>query len=281
MAEELDVATRLGRVRVRRFGPSSGVAALCIPGLSSNGHVYDALGEYRESRGRGIVALDLRGRGWSEITTPGTYGWENHARDLFDVAEALGVEQFDLVGHSMGAYISITASAMESAARIRRVVLIDGLGIASPVAVAAIVAGVGRLKGTFASADAYVATVRDSGLAAPWNAYWDRHYRYDLVDEGGSVHPRTSIAAVTEDAAYAGGRDVRRMWPRFAKPALVVRATIPLGAPGGFVLTRADYDAFLQTHPNARGVEVAANHYGAVMDPTTVEAIDNFLLLNR
>jgi pimeloyl-ACP methyl ester carboxylesterase len=277
MAEELDIATRRGRLRVRRFGDTSGVAVLCIPGISSNGHVYDALGEYRERRGRGIIALDLRGRGWSEITRPGTYGWENHAGDLFDVAEALGVEQFDLVGHSMGAYISIAASAMEAGARIRRVVLIDGLGVASPIAVGAIVAGVGRLRDKFASADAYIAAVRDARLAAPWNAYWDRHYRYDLVEEGGSVHPRTSIAAVTEDAAYAGGRDVRQMWQQFVKPALVVRATIPLGGPGGFVLTRADYDAFLQSHPNARGIEVAANHYGVVMDPATLVAIDEFL----
>lgn len=277
MAEELDIATRRGRLRVRRFGNTSGISALCIPGLSSNGHVYDALGEYRERRGRGIVALDLRGRGWSEITRPGTYGWKNHASDLFDVAEALGLEQFDVVGHSMGAFISMTAATMEGGARIRRVVLIDGLGAASPIALAAIAGGLARLKNTFASADAYVAAVRDAGLAAPWNAYWDRHYRYDLLEEGRSVHPRTSIEAISEDAAYAGSADVRALWAQFRTPALVVRATTALGGPGGYVVSEGDYKAFVKQHPDARGVEVAANHFGVVMDPKTIEAIDAFL----
>ena len=277
MAEELDVATRRGRLRVRRFGEASSATVLCIPGLSSNGHVYDALGEHREKRGRGIVALDLRGRGWSEITPPGTYGWERHAGDIFDVAEALGLEQFDMVGHSMGAFITMTAAASEAGARIRRAVLIDGLGRPSPIALAAIVAGLARLKDTFASPDAYVAAVRDAGLAAPWNAYWDRHYRYDLLEERDGVHPRTAVAAVSEDAAYAGGRDVRALWSRFHTPALVVRATVPLGAPGGYVVTEDDYKAFLKQHPDARGVEVAANHFGVVMDPKTIEVTDAFL----
>jgi pimeloyl-ACP methyl ester carboxylesterase len=277
MAEELDVATRRGRLRVRRFGDTSRGAVLCVPGLSSNGHVYDALGEYRERRGRGIVALDLRGRGWSEITRAGTYGWQNHASDLFDVAESLGLEEFDLVGHSMGAFISMTAAAMETGARIRRVVLIDGLGGASPIALAAIATGLGRLKSTFASADAYVAAVRDAGLATPWNAYWDRHYRYDLLEEGRSVRPRTSIDAISEDAAYAGSADVRALWARFLTPALVVRATTPLGGPGGYVVSEGDYAAFIKQHPDARGIEIAANHFGVVMDPKTIEAIDAFL----
>jgi pimeloyl-ACP methyl ester carboxylesterase len=277
MAQDLDVAARGGRLRVRQYGPSSTVATMCVPGLSSNARVFDPLGEYREARGRGIVAVELRGRGWSEITPPGSYGWEAHAGDLFDVAEALGIERFDIVGHSMGAYVGMTAAAMPARTRIARFVLIDGAGVAAPAAVAAIVAGVARLRGTFASADAYVDAVRNAGLASPWNAYWDRHYRYDLIDDAGCVRPRTSAVAVSEDVAYAATHNARALWPHVTQPALVVRATIPLSAPDGFVLTPADYDAFLRSHPNARGVEIAANHYGVVMDPKTVEAIDDFL----
>ncbi|MGB6984797.1 MAG: hypothetical protein WBD74_02340, partial [Candidatus Aquilonibacter sp.] len=127
-------------------------------------------------------------------------------------------------------------------------------------------------------ADAYIAAVRDAGLAAPWNAYWDRHYRYDLVDDAAGVRPRTSAAAVAEDVAYAAARNVRReLWPHVTQPVLVIRATIPLAGSDGFVLTRADYHAFLQGHPNARGAQIAANHYGVVMDRATLEAIDEFL----
>lgn len=277
MAQDLDIATRRGRLRVRRFGPPDTTAAICIPGLSSNARVFDALGEYCEGRGHASIAVDLRGRGWSEITPRGTYGWEAHASDVFDIAEALELERFDLVGHSMGAFVSMTAATMPSGTRINRVVLIDGLGIPSRSAIAAIVAGLGRLRGTFASADAYVEAVRSAGVATPWNTYWDQHYRYDLIDEAGRVRPRTDAAAVAEDTSYGATRDVRALWPALTQPALLVRATLPLGGRDGFVVTSADYEGFLRTHPHARGIEIAANHYGVVMDPATLEAIDAFL----
>jgi pimeloyl-ACP methyl ester carboxylesterase len=277
MAQDFDVATRRGRLRVRQFGRHVAVSTICVPGLASNSRVFDALGEYREARGAGIVAVDLRGRGWSEITPPGTYGWDHHAADLFDVADALEIERFNIVGHSMGAFVAMTAAALPASARIARMVLIDGLGVPEQSAIAAIVAGLARLRGTFVSPDAYVEAVRSAGLATPWNAYWDRHYRYDLVHNGDGVRPRTDARAVGEDTAYGAGRDVRALWPGLTQPLLVIRASLPLGAPGGFVVPRSDYDAFLHTHPNARGVEVAANHYGVVIDAATLAAIDEFL----
>ncbi len=277
MAQDFDIATRRGRLRVHQFGPRTGVATICVPGLSSNSRVFDALGEYREARGGGIVAVDLRGRGWSEITPPGTYGWEQHAGDLFDVADALEIERFNIVGHSMGAYVAMTAATMPASARINRMVLIDGLGVPSQSAIAAIVTGLARLRGAFPTADDYIEALRSAGLATPWNAYWERHYRYDLIGDAGSVHARTDAGAVGEDSAYGAARDVRALWPALVQPTLVVRASVPLAAPDGFVLTKADYEAFLRAHPNARGIEVAANHYGVVVDAATVAAIDEFL----
>jgi len=102
MAQDFDLELLRGRLRARRFGDSSGVTALCVPGLSSNSRVFERLGERFEREGRSLVAFDLRGRGRSEVTEPGTYGWENHARDVLEAAEAMGIEQFDFVGHSMG-----------------------------------------------------------------------------------------------------------------------------------------------------------------------------------
>ena len=277
MAQDFDVATRHGRLRVRQFGVRPAVATICLPGLASNSRVYDALGEYCEARRGGIIAVDLRGRGWSEITPPGTYGWEQHAGDVFDIADALEIERFTIVGHSMGAFVAMTAASLPGKARIARIVLIDGLGIPSHSAVAAIVAGLARLQGTFASADAYVAAVRASGLVTPWNVYWDRHYRYDLIDGAGGLRPRTDAGAVREDVAYGARRDVRALWAGLTEPILVVRASVPLGAADGFVVTRDDYDAFLRAHPNAQGVEVAANHYGIAVDQQTLAAIETFV----
>jgi pimeloyl-ACP methyl ester carboxylesterase len=262
---------------VHRFGEQAQHPAICIPGLASNSRVYDALGEHFERAERDLIAFDLRGRAWSEITPPGSYGWENHARDVFEVADALGIERFDYVGHSMGAFIGLTAASLDVDHRIRRLVLVDGLGFPTATALQAIVTSLARLRGTFRSADEYLDAVRCASLVVPWNEYWERHYRYDLINVDGDVRPRTDATAVAEDAAYGGTRNPRDFWPSITMPALLLRALTPLGGPEGFIVTHEDYDAFLREVPTASGKEIDANHYAIMVDPRTCEAIEAFL----
>ncbi len=277
MAEDFDLELLRGRVRARRFGKlSDGVAALCVPGLSSNSRAFEILGERYARERRGLVAFDMRGRGWSDITEPGTYGWENHARDVLEAADTLELPQFDLIGHSMGAFIGMTAVSLDRGKRIRRLVLIDGLGVPSKTAVGAILAALAVRK-QFTTADAFVAAVRSTGLVEPWSAFWEAHYRYDLVNENGVAHSRTSAAAVGEDASYGASHDPRALWPFLTIDTLLLRATVPMGGPDGFVVTRADYDDFLASVPTARGVEIAANHYGIVAAAKTSDRIVEFL----
>jgi pimeloyl-ACP methyl ester carboxylesterase len=277
MARDFDVEIHRGRLRTHQFGELSDVPVLCVPGLSSNSRVFDALGEYREARGRGIVAFDLRGRGWSDITGPGTYGWENHAHDLFEAADALSLDRFDVVGHSMGAFVAMAAVSLDRDKRIRRLVLIDGLGIPTQTAIAAIVSGLGRLGDAFPTADAYIEAVRGAGLALPWDAHWERHYRYDLIEVEAGVRSRTDLAAVSEDASYGVSHDVRAFWPLLRRPTLMLRATVPIGGEDGFIVTRAEYEKFLRDTKDARGIEVNANHIGIAVNPATLAAIDDFL----
>ena len=277
MAQDFDLELLRGRLRARRFGSGPGVPTLCIPGLSSNSRVFTRLGEQFARNGRTLIAFDLRGRGWSDITEKGTYGWENHARDILEAAQAMGIEQFDYVGHSMGAFIGMAATSIDRGKHIRRLVLIDGLGVPSQTALNAILAGLSRLKVTFATADEYVAAVREMGLATPWNDLWEQHYRYDLITENGSVRPRTDVAAVTEDAIYGSTQDPRAVWPLLTIPTLLLRATVPLGGPDGFVVTQADYDDFLAAVPTATGVEIPANHFGIMAAQETLDEIERFL----
>jgi pimeloyl-ACP methyl ester carboxylesterase len=279
MAQDFDLELLRGRLRARRYGdPSTGVPAFCIPGLSSNSRAFNRLGAQFDRRGHPLVAFDLRGRGWSDITAKGTYGWENHARDILEAAGAMGIERFDYVGHSMGAFIGMAAVALDRGTHIRRLVLIDGLGVPSQTALKAILAGLARLKNTFPTADAYVSAVREMGLAAPWNELWEEHYRYDLITDNGNVRPRTDAAAVGEDAAYGGTQNPRATWPLLTVPTLLLRATVPLGdAPDAFVVTKADYDDFLKMVPTAKGVEIAANHFGIMAAQETLDEIERFL----
>ncbi len=49
-----------------------------------------------------VLALDARGHGESQWASDSDYSLEAHQRDLDGFVEALGLEQFILVGHSMG-----------------------------------------------------------------------------------------------------------------------------------------------------------------------------------
>jgi pimeloyl-ACP methyl ester carboxylesterase len=277
MARDFDVTVSRGRLRAHRFGTPSNRPAICIPGLASNSRVYDALGERFERAGRDLLAFDLRGRGQSEITAPGSYGWENHARDVFEAADALGIERFDYVGHSMGAFIGMTAASLDRDRRIRRLVLVDGLGVPTATALHAIVTSLARLKRTFRSPDEYLEAVRNASLVTPWNEYWERHYRYHLVAVDGIVRSRTDATAVAEDAAYGGTRNPHHFWPSITMPALLLRATVPIGGADGFVVTRDDYDAFLREVPSATGKEIEANHYAIMVDARSCDVIEGFL----
>ena len=63
---------------------------------------------------RRAVALDLRGHGQSEAPADGDFSISSLADDVFSVADALGMERFVRVGHSLGGTV---ASACASARR--------------------------------------------------------------------------------------------------------------------------------------------------------------------
>jgi pimeloyl-ACP methyl ester carboxylesterase len=73
------------------------------------------------------VAFDLRGHGQSTLPEDGDYSLESCADDLLAVSDALGVDQFLLVGHSMGAAIA-TVFAATYPHRVRGLVLADPVG---------------------------------------------------------------------------------------------------------------------------------------------------------
>ncbi len=268
----LDLST--GRFRAHSFGLEGGRLTLCVHGLSANSRSFDFLGEELASADRRVVAIDLRGRGFSQITGPGSHGWKNHARDLLEAATRLGATRFDYVGHSMGAFIGMEVATM-APERVESLVLIDAVGVPEVASLVPILAAVQRLGSIHADADAYVAKVKSLGTIAPWGPVWETHYRYDLIAASGGVRPRTDHAAVLEDIAYGAAQQPRDLWPRLTMKTLLVRAGLPLGA--GFIVSAADRAEFLRQAPRGEAVDVEANHYGVIVHPRTAEAIRSFL----
>jgi pimeloyl-ACP methyl ester carboxylesterase len=268
-----DVHVPGGRLRLRDHG-GAGRLVLCIPGLSSNATAFDLLGEHLAGPLHHVVSLDLRGRGFSETTPPGTYGWPSHARDVLDVVALLGGPA-DVVGHSMGAYVAMAAAGIGAQA-VRRLVLIDGLGRPQRAAMPPILAGLDRLGAVHESPDSYVAMVRAIGAVTPWSEHWDRYYRYDLEAVDGGVRSRTDRTAVTEDLRWGTDHHQRDLWAPVTQPTLLLSALRPLGS-GGFIVSPADRADFARRGPHTELREVDANHYTVVTHEDTAAHIRSFL----
>jgi pimeloyl-ACP methyl ester carboxylesterase len=127
----IDIPTRFGLLRAWQKGPSEGRLVLGIHGLTGMHEQVAKIGTHLGSQGLRFVSLDLRGRGSSDRTPPGTYGWDNHALDVVAVADALAVDRFSIVGVSMGASVAMKAAELAND-RVAAVVLVDVAGRVDP-----------------------------------------------------------------------------------------------------------------------------------------------------
>lgn len=269
---DVDLQLRSGRIRARRWGLDGAPLLLCVHGLSANLCGFTELGERLAGSERQVVAIDLRGRGRSEVTPPGTYGLESHASDVLSVATALGATKFDLVGWSLGALISMRV-ALRAGDRLRSVTLIDHTGPADAAALAPIRAGLNRLDAVAPTPEAYVQEIRDGGVINPWSSFWDAYYTYELEQlPDGSWSPSTSRAAAEEDLYQDWPRDWREHWRALTMPTLVVRAMRPLS--GALIVPDHAIEALTATNPAVRVVETPqSNHFTCIVDPVTLAAI--------
>ena len=142
---DCDIPLRSGRLRVRRWGAADAPAVVCVPGLSANLCAFDRLAERLASDTLQVVAIDLRGRGRSEVTGAGTYGWRNHARDVLGIADAVGAPSFAVIGQSSGAAIAMTCAQLEPS-RVERLVLVDLAGSPDQQSAVPVVASVGSAR---------------------------------------------------------------------------------------------------------------------------------------
>lgn len=275
-AAELDVEISAGHLHAIERGPASGEPVLCLPGLTANARGFDLVAERLSERGVRTVALDLRGRGRSTISPPGSYGWPAHARDVLEIADRLGAARVGVIGWSMGAFVALQM-AERAPGRLSRVVLIDACASPPAEALPPIRLAVERLGVVYPSVEEYLRRLRGLATIVPWHPLWDGYFHYELAPAPGGVTPRTSEAAAAEDLAYGETHDPRVLWPALDMPVLLLRAKRPLVPGGSWILSAEDRDAFAREVPRATAAEIDANHYGIMAHPGTADAITRFL----
>jgi pimeloyl-ACP methyl ester carboxylesterase len=269
--DELDLQLPGVRLRALTRGPEDGPLALCVHGLSANALSFTTIGDVLEPLGVRVVALDLRGRGRSEVLPPGSYGLDAHAGDVLAAADALGAERFDLLGWSMGALIGLVVAG-RAPERLRSLTLIDHAGHMDESAVDAVRAGLARLDAVVPQPEAYVQAIRSASPIERWNAGWDAFYGYELGRrDDGTWSPTTNAAACREDLDEAFAHDWHRLWRSVTMPALLLRCARPLN--GGFIVPASEARAFGAAVPSARVVEVDANHFDVMTDQVALDAV--------
>lgn len=84
-------------------------AVILLPGITSPAVTWGFVAE-RFGRHFDTYILDIRGRGLSEASAALDYGLDAQASDAIAFAQALGLQRYAFVGHSMGARIGIRAA---------------------------------------------------------------------------------------------------------------------------------------------------------------------------
>jgi pimeloyl-ACP methyl ester carboxylesterase len=281
--EDSDISLASGRLRVRRWGAVDAPAVVCVPGLSANLCGFDRLAERLAGETLQLVAIDLRGRGRSEVTGPGTYGWRNHARDVLDIADAVGAPSFAIIGQSSGAAIAMTCAQL-APSRVERLVLVDLAGSPDERSAGPVFALVSQLGTVYPSAQAAIALVKQTGLIPEWDEYWDRYFGYELREVNGGVASSNDRGAVLEDLGYGNAMywsdpdaPIHALWDAITMPALVLRARQEILPGFGSILPAAEAERFAAAVPSARVADIDANHFTITTHDDSIAAIGAFL----
>jgi pimeloyl-ACP methyl ester carboxylesterase len=125
---ELRAATPFGELAALQWGDPGAPPLLALHGWLDNAASFARLAPLLAAHRR-VIALDLPGHGHSAHLPKGVHRYNNldQVDRILDFADALKLERFDLLGHSLGAGIASLAAAA-APARIGKLLLIEGLG---------------------------------------------------------------------------------------------------------------------------------------------------------
>ena len=196
-----------GDLALFRFGADQGNPVLLVHGVTSSHRAFLLFAQSLIARGRTPYAVDLRGRGDSN-SLPGPFGMQNHANDLAAICTYFKWEKIDLIGHSMGAFVTAAFAGIYPEL-INQIVLADG-GIPLPLPAGMTIEQVmplilgpafARLNMIFESHDAYREYWKPQpAFAKGWSAAIEEYVDYDLRGTSPNMRAATNPQAVEEDS---------------------------------------------------------------------------------
>lgn len=254
---------------------------LCVHGITANCRCWDVMAHALSPAHR-LLAMDLRGRGLSDKPDTG-YSIAHHLNDIRAVLDDLGLEKVVLMGHSLGAFISLTFAATFPD-RVERIILVDGGGKLSEEQMARVFAGIkpslDRLGKVFPSFEAYIDMMKQAPFLHPWSEAFDIYYQYEVEEVEGGIRPRSRPEHIQEEAQNLGKVNVADFYDKIQAPTLILRATDGLLADDDILLPEPVVEGMVKEIPDARVQTIeGVNHYMIVFQPneTRDQAILDFL----
>ncbi len=248
-----------------------------VHGLSANSMCWAEFGPELAGRGWFVVAPDLRGRGFSDKPAHG-YGTPFHANDLLAIADQLGIDRLNLVGHSLGALIGLFLAAIHPE-RVGKLVLVDAGGVIPEDTVQAIAPSIKRLDNVYPSLETFLELMSKAPLYQ-WNVFWENYFRYDaVVRSDGTVTSGVSRATIEEEN-FVTGHTRFELLPNYVKaPTLLARATGGLLGEGrGFILPAAEAERMRSLIPGSQVIAVPdTNHYTIILSEVFKNEVTAFL----
>jgi pimeloyl-ACP methyl ester carboxylesterase len=246
-----------------------GKEILCIHGITANSRFWDCLASALSPPHR-VIAMDLRGRGLSDKPPTG-YSIEHHCKDVLALMNDQRLERPVLMGHSLGAFISLVFAA-QYPQRVDRLILVDGGGRLSEIQMAKVFTSIkpslDRLGQIFPSLEAYFYQMKQAPFLQPWNSYMETYFRYETEEVEGGVRSRVHPKHIEEEAQNLGRVDSTQFYKKVTSPTLILRATTGMLTEDDFVLPGGVADRMVREIPNAKRVDVeGVNHYTILFQP--------------
>jgi pimeloyl-ACP methyl ester carboxylesterase len=242
---------------------------LCIHGITANSRFWDCLASALAPHHR-VIAVDLRGRGLSDKPPTG-YSIEHHCKDILALMNDQGLERPVLMGHSLGAFISLVFAA-QYPQKVDHLILVDGGGKLSETQMAKVFAGIkpslDRLGQIFPSVEAYLSQMKQAPYLQPWNSYMEIYFRYEIEEAEGGVRSRVHPKHIEEEAQNLRKVDSRQFYQKVTSPTLILRATKGMLAEDDLLLPEDVAERMVREIPNAKRVDVeGTNHYSILFQP--------------
>lgn len=266
-----EAAVCLGGLRLHLacWGPRSAPPLLLLHGGAANTHWWDWLAPELAATAR-VMALDFPGHGLSGWPRPPRYRMQDFVASVVGVADALGLSQFDLLGHSMGGKVGMLLAAAHPR-RVRHLIIADATPDVSAAGLADMRRSGARPDRLFSSQRA---AARGFRLIPPETVLPPT--RFQGLALRSTRHRGHGRWTVGPDREFFRCIVPQVAWPRLARircPTLILRAE------RSSILARRTAEAMARAIPRTTLLEIPGTHHHLVCErPVEIgRAIHDFL----